>query len=129
MCGSTLTTSSTKTSAPTTSPPGGTWSIGTQSPSDSEAKLPKVVEMDKLRGPLVIAEVVICVLLMAGVLLQTPKATGLGGTIGGGDGGLGGGYRTRRGLERQIYWTTWVLVVAFLVISIGNIWVSTHSTT
>ena len=85
--------------------------------------------MDKLRGPLVIAEVVICVLLMAGVLLQTPKATGLGGTIGGGDGGLGGGYRTRRGLERQIYWTTWVLVVAFLVISIGNIWVSTHSST
>ena len=85
--------------------------------------------MDKLRGPLVIAEVVICVLLMAGVLLQTPKATGLGGTIGGGDGGLGGGYRTRRGLERQIYWTTWVLLAAFLVISIGNIWVSTHSST
>jgi protein translocase SecG subunit len=83
--------------------------------------------MDKLRGPLVIAEVVICVLLMAGVLLQTPKATGLGGTIGGGDGGLGGGYRTRRGLERQIYWTTWVLVSAFLVISVVNIWASYHT--
>jgi protein translocase SecG subunit len=83
--------------------------------------------MDRLRGPLVIAEVVICVLLMAGVLLQTPKATGLGGTIGGGDGGLGGGYRTRRGLERQIYWTTWVLVAAFLVISVVNIWASYHT--
>jgi protein translocase SecG subunit len=83
--------------------------------------------MDKLRGPLVIAEVVICVLLMAGVLLQTPKATGLGGTIGGGDGGLGGGYRTRRGLERQIYWTTWVLVTAFLIISVVNIWASYHT--
>jgi protein translocase SecG subunit len=83
--------------------------------------------MDKLRGPLVIAEVVICILLMAGVLLQTPKATGLGGTIGGGDGGLGGGYRTRRGLERQIYWTTWVLVAAFLVISVVNIWASFHT--
>jgi len=83
--------------------------------------------VDKLRGPLVIAEVVICVLLMAGVLLQTPKATGLGGTIGGGDGGLGGGYRTRRGLERQIYWTTWVLVSAFLVISVVNIWASYHT--
>ena len=83
--------------------------------------------MDKLRGPLVIAEVVICVLLMAGVLLQTPKATGLGGTIGGGDGGLGGGYRTRRGLERQIYWTTWVLVAAFLVVSVVNIWASYHT--
>jgi protein translocase SecG subunit len=83
--------------------------------------------MDKLRGPLVIAEVVICVLLMAGVLLQTPKATGLGGTIGGGDGGLGGGYRTRRGLERQTYWTTWVLVTAFLIVSIVNIWASYHT--
>jgi protein translocase SecG subunit len=83
--------------------------------------------MDRLRGPLVIAEVVICILLMAGVLLQTPKATGLGGTIGGGDGGLGGGYRTRRGLERQIYWTTWVLVAAFLVISVVNIWASYHT--
>src|SRR5205085_1028373 len=41
-------------------------------------------------------------------------------------GDVGGGYRTRRGLERQIYWTTWVLVVAFLVCSIANVWVTTH---
>ena len=60
----------------------------------------------------------LAVLLMAGVLIQTPKSGGLGGTIGGGGDGTGGGYRTRRGLERQIYWTTWVLVVAFLVCSI-----------
>jgi protein translocase SecG subunit len=82
--------------------------------------------MAKIKGPLIVAEVVICILLMAGVLLQTPKASGLGGTIGGGDGGLGGGYRTRRGLERQIYWTTWVLVTAFLVISVANIWIAEH---
>jgi protein translocase SecG subunit len=82
--------------------------------------------MDKLKAPLIIVEVAICVLLMAGVLLQTPKASGLGGTIGGGDGGLGGGYRTRRGLERQIYWTTWVLVSAFLVVSVANIWIAEH---
>jgi len=69
-------------------------------------------------------ELVVSVLLMAGVLIQTPKATGLGGSIGGGDSGLGGGYRTRRGLERQIYWTTWVLVVAFLLVSLANIWVA-----
>jgi protein translocase SecG subunit len=84
--------------------------------------------MAKLKGPLIVVEVVLCVLLMAGVLLQTPKASGLGGTIGGGDGGLGGGYRTRRGLERQIYWTTWVLVTAFLVISVANIWIAEHVT-
>ena len=82
--------------------------------------------MTNVKNALVIIEVVLALLLMAGVLIQTPKATGLGGTIGGGGDGLGGGYRTRRGLERQIYWTTWVVTVAFLIASMANIWVSTH---
>ena len=82
--------------------------------------------MDKLQNALVIAEAVLAVLLTAGVLIQTPKASGLGGTIGGGDSGLGGGYRTRRGLERQIYWTTWVLTAGFLICSVANVWVSAH---
>jgi preprotein translocase subunit SecG len=80
--------------------------------------------MDRVRSALIVLDVVIGVLMMIGILLQTPKATGLGGTIGGGDGGLGGGYRTRRGLERQIYLTTWVLVVGFFVVSLANIWIS-----
>lgn len=83
--------------------------------------------MDKLRPFLVVAEVILAVFLMAGVLLQTPKATGLGGSIGGGGGDFGGGYRTRRGLERQLYWTTWVLVFAFLMVSLANILVATHT--
>jgi preprotein translocase subunit SecG len=82
--------------------------------------------MAQVKNALVIIEVVLAVLLMAGVLVQTPKASGLGGTIGGGGDGGGGGYRTRRGLERQIYWTTWVLAGGFLVCSIGNIWVKAH---
>jgi len=83
--------------------------------------------MDKVRGALVILEVIVALLLMAGVLLQTPKATGLGGTIGGGsDGGWGGGYRTRRGLERQLFLTTWVLAAAFFIISVANIWFQSH---
>ena len=82
--------------------------------------------MDRVRNALVLIEVVLAVLLMAGVLVQTPKASGLGGTIGGGDSGIGGGYRTRRGLERQIYWTTWVVVAAFLICSVANIWVRQH---
>ena len=83
--------------------------------------------MDRFRNALIILDVVIGVLMMVGILMQTPKATGLGGTIGGGDGGMGGGYRTRRGLERQIYLSTWVLVAAFLLVSIANIWVATHN--
>jgi protein translocase SecG subunit len=84
--------------------------------------------MTNVRNALVIIEVVLAVVLMAGVLVQTPKASGLGGTIGGGDsGGIGGGYRTRRGLERQIYWTTWVVTAAFLICSVANIWVTTHA--
>jgi len=82
--------------------------------------------MKQVANVLVITEVVLAVLLMAGVLVQTPKASGLGGTIGGGDSGTGGGYRTRRGLERQIYWTTWVVTAAFLICSVANIWVNTH---
>jgi protein translocase SecG subunit len=77
--------------------------------------------MAQIKNALIIIEVVLAVLLMAGVLLQTPKASGLGGTIGGGGDGLGGGYRTRRGLERQVYWTTWVLTAAFLLCSVANI--------
>jgi len=84
--------------------------------------------MDKIRNALVVAEAVLALLLMLGVLTQTPKASGLGGPIGGGGDGLGGGYRTRRGLERQIYWTTWVLVAGFLVCSVANVWVAAHPT-
>ena len=83
--------------------------------------------MDRVRSALIILEVVIGVLMAVCILIQTPKATGLGGTIGGGDGGVGGGYRTRRGLERQIYLTSWVMVSAFFVVSVANIWVSTHA--
>jgi protein translocase SecG subunit len=82
--------------------------------------------MKQIQPYLVIAELVLSALLMAGVLLQTPKATGLGGTIGGGGGDFGGGYRTRRGLERQLYWTTWVLVFGFLAVSVANIVISTR---
>ena len=54
-----------------------------------------------MKTVLTVAQVVIGVLAMLGILLQTPKATGLGGTIGGG-GDMGGGYRRRRGLEASM---------------------------
>ena len=82
--------------------------------------------MAKVQQALIITEAVLSVLLMAGILIQTPKASGLGGTIGGGGDGSGGGYRTRRGLERQIYWTSWVLTAAFLICSLALIWMRTY---
>ncbi len=57
--------------------------------------------MKQLNNALIIIETALAVLLMAGVLIQTPKASGLGGTIG----------------------TTWVLAAAFLICSIALTWI------
>jgi preprotein translocase subunit SecG len=64
-----------------------------------------------------IVELVLALLVMLGVLLQTPKASGLGGTIGGG-GDTGGGYRTKRGLEKNLFYATIGLVALFVVVSV-----------
>jgi protein translocase SecG subunit len=70
-----------------------------------------------MRTFLGVVELVLAILVMLGVLLQTPKASGLGGTIGGG-GDSGGGYRTKRGLEKNLFYTTIGLVVLFVIVSI-----------
>lgn len=82
--------------------------------------------MQNLKNALVVIEVVVSILLAASILAQTPKATGLGGTLGGGDSGFAGGYRTRRGLERQLYYTSWVLAAAFLASAIAYIYLADH---
>jgi len=65
--------------------------------------------------------VIDAVLLILGVLLQTPRTTGgLGGTIGGG-GDSGGGYRTRRGVEKSLFQVTVGLTVLFVALSVANI--------
>jgi preprotein translocase subunit SecG len=70
---------------------------------------------------LAVAQVILAILAMLGVLLQTPKASGLGGTIGGG-GDIGGGYRRRRGLERTLFRLTIVFIVLFVIVSILNVY-------
>ena len=75
-----------------------------------------------LHTVLQVLELVSGVLLMAAILAQTPKATsGLGGTIGGGGSDAGGGYRTKRGLEKTIFQITIGLTVVFVITSLVNI--------
>jgi protein translocase SecG subunit len=70
-----------------------------------------------VKTALTVAQVVVGVLAVLGILLQTPKATGLGGTIGGG-GDSGGGYRRRRGLEATLLRFSAAMIALFVVISI-----------
>ncbi|MGA7989013.1 MAG: preprotein translocase subunit SecG [Candidatus Dormiibacterota bacterium] len=70
-----------------------------------------------MKTALTVAQVVVGVLAVLGILLQTPKATGLGGTIGGG-GDSGGGYRRRRGLEATLLRFSAAMIALFVVISI-----------
>ena len=78
---------------------------------------------------LVAAQIILAVLVMLGILLQTPKATGLGGVIGGG-GDSGGGYRRRRGLEAGLLRASVVFIVLFVIVSALALWIGgTTSTT
>jgi len=73
-----------------------------------------------MRTFLGVVELVLAILVMMGILLQTPKSSGLGGTIGGG-GDSGGGYRTKRGLEKNLFYATIGLVVLFVAVSVAYI--------
>jgi len=76
-----------------------------------------------VHSALVVTQDVIGVMLMLGILLQTPKATGLGGTIGGG-GDAGGGYRRRRCLEASLLRVSAGLIVAFVIVSVLSTYVT-----
>ncbi|MDB5067582.1 MAG: Preprotein translocase SecG subunit [Chloroflexota bacterium] len=78
-----------------------------------------------MKTALSVLQVLLAVLVMLGVLLQTPKASGLGGTIGG-SGDIGGGYRRRRGLERSLLRVTAILIGLFVVLSAINTYVGSH---
>jgi protein translocase SecG subunit len=78
-----------------------------------------------VKNALTVVQVVLAVFTALGILLQTPKATGLGGTIGGG-GDVGGGYRRRRGLERTLLRATAVGVALFAIVSILATYASTR---
>lgn len=75
---------------------------------------------------LVALEIVLAILVMLGILLQNPKATGLGGVIGG-SGDSGGGYRRRRGLEAGLLRASVVFIVLFVIVTALDLWVTTTS--
>ena len=75
-----------------------------------------------MKTALAVAQDAIAILAILGILLQTPKATGLGGTIGGG-GSEGGGYRRRRGLEAGLLRYSAAMIVLFVVVSILSVYV------
>ncbi|HUY09727.1 MAG TPA: preprotein translocase subunit SecG [Candidatus Dormibacteraeota bacterium] len=73
-----------------------------------------------MKSAIGILEMVLALLVIVTILLQTPKSSGLGGTIGGGT-DMGGGYRTRRGLEKVLFRVSIWLVVAFALVAVVQI--------
>lgn len=73
-----------------------------------------------MKSAIGILEMVLALLLIVTILLQTPKSSGLGGTIGGGT-DMGGGYRTRRGLEKVLFRASIWLTVAFALVAVVQI--------
>lgn len=76
-----------------------------------------------MKTALLVTQDVVGILAILGILLQTPKATGLGGTIGGG-GDAGGGYRRRRGLEAGLLRLSAVMIVLFVIVSVLSTYVT-----
>ncbi|MGC1185002.1 MAG: preprotein translocase subunit SecG [Candidatus Dormiibacterota bacterium] len=73
-----------------------------------------------MKSAIGILEMILAILVIVTILLQTPKSSGLGGTIGGGT-DTGGGYRTRRGLEKVLFRVSIWLVVAFALVAVVQI--------
>jgi preprotein translocase subunit SecG len=66
--------------------------------------------------PLVVAQAILAVALMAAILLQQ-RGTGLGGAFG----GEVTAYRSRRGIERTLFRLTILLAVLFVIFGLLNL--------
>lgn len=63
-----------------------------------------------------LVQMVVALSLITVILLQ-PKGTGLGKAWG----GSGGSYRTKRGMEKALFFLTIVLALIFAVLSVINV--------
>lgn len=70
--------------------------------------------MDNLVKTLLISQIVVCGMLTASILLQN-RAEGLGKMFGGG----GEVFRTKRGLEKFLYYFTIFLIIVLVVMSLA----------
>jgi protein translocase SecG subunit len=70
--------------------------------------------MDNLTKTLLISQIVICVVLTICILLQN-RAEGLGKMFGGG----GEVFRTKRGLEKFLYYFTIFLIIVLVCVSLA----------
>jgi preprotein translocase subunit SecG len=66
--------------------------------------------------PLVVAQAILAVALIAAILLQQ-RGTGLGGAFG----GEVTAYRSRRGIERTLFRLTVMLAILFVIFSLLNL--------
>ncbi|HMP67212.1 MAG TPA: preprotein translocase subunit SecG [Candidatus Paceibacterota bacterium] len=62
-----------------------------------------------------IIQIVLSVILIAGILMQT-NAAGLGGAFGGSD-NVDAGYHTRRGFEKWLFNGTIIIAILFVIVS------------
>lgn len=63
-----------------------------------------------------IAQIIVSALLVTAILLQH-RGSGLSAVFG----GTGGVYRTKRGIEKAIFYATIILVILFVAIGITNL--------
>jgi protein translocase SecG subunit len=70
--------------------------------------------MDNLIKTLLVSQIVVCGMLVASILLQN-RAEGLGKMFGGG----GEVFRTKRGLEKFLYYFTIFLIAVLVVLSLA----------
>ncbi len=69
-----------------------------------------------MQTPLLLAQIILAIALMAAILLQQ-RGTGLGGAFG----GEVTAYRSRRGIERTLFRMTVVLAILFVAFSLLNL--------
>ena len=73
-------------------------------------------------GILSIIQIILAVLMIAGILLQQSESS-LGGAFGGGD-SMGGMYHTRRGPEKFLFYATIVISVLFAATALLALYMS-----